>query len=305
MPLPPDRILFTIPGINWPVYWYGLMVILGTLAAAFVCDREARRRGHNPDHVWNALISVMVFGLIGARLYHVFSSPAGSSTNLQTYLADPKLILGIGQGGLSGLGIYGGILGGIFGLWFYTWLHNDRRLIRALKKPFRRQDEGPDEWLVFAEWADIAALGLPLAQAIGRWGNWFNQELYGLPTKLPWGIPIESQYRSDLFANEPDTTRYHPTFLYESLWSLFVFFLLNYVAHRHGDGLRNGDIALLYCILYPIGRYVIELQRPDAWTVSGIPVAQLISVSVVLVASLWLLWRHDVFRRLGGSTAGA
>lgn len=126
MPPPPDPIAFTIPGIDRPVFWYGILVTLGTLAGAFVADRLARRRGHNPDRVWDALILVMIFGLIGARLYHVFSSPAGSDTSLQHYLERPLDIINFWSSGLRGLGIYGAVVGGAFGLAVYLWAVNRR-----------------------------------------------------------------------------------------------------------------------------------------------------------------------------------
>lgn len=272
MPLPPDPVAFTIPFIDRPVFWYGLMVTLGTLVAAYIADREARKRDHNPDHVWNALIPIMILGLLGARLYHVVSAPQGSGTSLQTYLADPISIIAFWNGGLRGLGIFGALIGGVIGLWAYT---------RFAK-------------LNFGEWADICVIGVPLGQAIGRWGNYFNQELYGTPTTLPWGIPVEAQYRLPAFAGLPEDTLFHPTFLYESLWNLLAFFCLAYIANRWIHRLRAGDIALMYVILYPTGRYLAEMQRPDAWLAAGIPVAQLISVVAILAASFLLLWRHGV-----------
>jgi len=274
MPAAPDRIAFTIPYINRPVLWYGILVTLGTLIGAIVADREAKRRGHNPDHVWNALILVMIFGLVGARLYHVLSTPAGTGTSLRYYLDNPIEIVRVWPNGLSGLGIFGAILGGLFGLWIYC---------RFAK-------------LRFAEWVDIAALGLPLGQAIGRWGNYFNQELYGRPTTLPWGTPIEQQFRLPEHVSLPAETRFHPTFLYESLWALATFIVLVIINRRWSDKLRDGDIALLYLMLYGLGRSIIELQRPDAWTVAGLPVAQIISVLTMFVAGLIILARHGVMR---------
>jgi phosphatidylglycerol:prolipoprotein diacylglycerol transferase len=283
MPLPPDPVAFVIPFISRPVFWYGLMITLGTLIAAFVADREARRRGENPDHVWNALIVVMIFGLIGARLYHVLSSPADGGTNLQSYLEDPVSIISFWQGGLRGLGVFGAIVGGIFGLWLYT------------------------KWqkLPFGLWADICIVGVPLGQAIGRWGNYFNQELYGGLTDLPWGMPIESLYRLPAFAAEPASARFHPTFLYESLFDLLIFFALAFVAHHWDDFTIAGDVALLYLILYPLGRYLVELQRPDAWLVAGVPAAQVVSVAAILVASLLILYRHGLLSQLRGRPAAA
>lgn len=285
LPLPPDPVAFTIPLLERDVFWYGIMVTLGTLAGAFVADREARRRGLNPDHVWNALIVVMIFGLIGARLYHVFSLPPSGDTTLRdSYLADPIKIIAFWDGGLRGLGIYGAIVGGVLGLYLYT---------RFAK-------------LRFLEWLDIAAMALPLGQAIGRWGNYFNQELYGNPTQLPWGIPISPEHRLADFVGLPEEARFHPTFLYESLWNLMTFFILSFVAVNWSDRLKNGDIALMYCILYPLGRYLAEFQRPDAWLAgsTGIPTAQVISVLAMLAASALLVWRHrDGFAGLRQSRA--
>jgi phosphatidylglycerol:prolipoprotein diacylglycerol transferase len=283
MPLPPDPVAFVIPFVSRPVYWYGLMITLGTLVGAFVADREARRRGYNPDHVWNALIVVMIFGLVGARLYHVISSPAQGGTNLQTYLQDPVSIIAFWRGGLRGLGIYGAIVGGVIGLWAYT------------------------KWqkLYFPEFIDICVVGLPLGQAIGRWGNYFNQELYGKLTNLPWGIPVEMQYRLPQFMDAPATARFHPTFLYESLLDLFIFFALAYVAHHWDDRTVAGDVALLYLILSPLARYFVEFQRPDAWLFAGVPVAQIVSVTTMTGAALLILWRHGVFGQLHRRSAAA
>jgi phosphatidylglycerol:prolipoprotein diacylglycerol transferase len=284
MPHPPDPVAFTIPILNHPVYWYGLMVTIGTLAAAFVADREARRRGKNPDHVWNALIVIMIFGLLGARLYHVISSPAGSESNLQSYLEDPiKIVNFWSGGGLRGLGIYGAIAGGALGLWVYTKFAKLR----------------------FSEWADICVLGLPLGQAIGRWGNYFNQELYGGPTNLPWAMPIDTINRLPQHAALAAEARFHPTFLYESLLDLLVFFVLMYLAHNWEEHLLAGDIALTYLILYPLARTLVEWQRPDAWTVGGIATAQLISLVLMIGAGALILYRHGLRGPSPGSAGDA
>jgi phosphatidylglycerol:prolipoprotein diacylglycerol transferase len=247
--------------------WYGLLIMGGLLAAAFVADREAGRRGENPEHVWNALIWVLALGMIGARLYHVVSTPANSTINFSYYLQNPIKILYIWEGGL---GIYGAIVGGLLAVYLYVRRHR----------------------LAFLRWSDIAVVGLPLAQAIGRWGNFVNQELYGYPTTLPWGIPIDAAHRLPQFADLPPETRFHPTFLYESLWNLLTFGLLLLLARRFGHRLRQGDLLLVYGFLYPLGRILVETQRPDAWTLGGVPTAQLIgAVSIVLCAAL-LIWRH-------------
>ena len=312
MPAPPDPVAFVIPGLHREVFWYGILVTLGTLVAAFAADREAKRRGLNTDHVWNLLIVVMVFGLLGARLYHVVSSPGGEGSGLQSYLRNPISIIAFWDGGLRGLGVIGAVIGGALGVWLYVWEHNHGYLRRAFgafgKRRRRSAIEEPSEpfWerLSFAEWADIAALALPIGQAIGRWGNYFNEELYGYPTTRPWGVPVAAAYRLPAFAALPADTRFHPAFLYESLWCIAVFLALAFAARRWSDRLFDGDLALLYLILYPLGRSLVELQRPDAWTAAGVPVAQIISLVVMAVSAVALLARHGAFSRRSPASEG-
>ncbi|HUW96317.1 MAG TPA: prolipoprotein diacylglyceryl transferase [Anaerolineae bacterium] len=262
-----DPVAFRLPFIGLPIYWYGVIVVICILVGAFVTSIEASRRGENPDHIWNGLILVIIFGLIGARLYHVISSPQGLVRGFDYYLQHPVEIFMIRQGGL---GIFGAIAGGVLAVYIYArW-----------------------QKLNFLTWIDIAAPGLALGQAIGRWGNFFNQELYGYPTTVPWGIPIDLRFRLPQFANLPETTRFHPTFLYESLWSLVAFVILMYVARRFGDRLLKGDVFLVYCILYPLGRFLVELQRPDAWMLGPLAAAQAISLLIMLAAVAILVYRH-------------
>lgn len=264
MPLPPDPVAFVIPFIDRPVYWYGLMITLGTLVAAFVADREARRRGENPDHVWNALIVVMIFGLIGARLYHVISSPAGDTSNLQSYLDDPVKIISFWSGGLRGLGIFGALVGGVFGLWLYT------------------------KWqkLPFALWADICVVGVPLGQAIGRWGNYFNVELFGRPTDVPWALEVPLDKRPEGYEQ---FETFHPTFLYESLWMLLVAGLLILIERR--TRLRPGQLFFTYIALYCVGRFFIEYLRIDpANSFLGLRLNLWTSLLVGLGAVVTIVW---------------
>jgi len=243
--------------------------MVGTLAGAYVASLEAKRRGQDPEHVWNGLLVCLILGMVGARLYHVISSPHGTEVGLKYYLQNPLKIVAVWEG-IRGLGIYGAIAGGTLGLWIYT------RMSR----------------LSFPVWADFGAPGLALGQAIGRWGNFFNQELYGYPTTVPWGIPIEGQYRLGEFQSLPPETRFHPTFAYESLWNLAVCAILLYLARRFEDRLLPGDVLLFYLILYPLGRFFIELQRPDAWTVGGIPVAQVVALVLIVASALLLIYRR-------------
>lgn len=246
------------------IHWYGFLIVLGAAAGGLVADRLARARGDDPAHIWNMLAVALLLGLIGARLYHVFSTPA-AGIGWWYYRQHPEAIFAFWRGGLRGFGIFGGIAGGILGIWLYT---------RWAKLPFLR-------------WLDYAAAGVILAQAIGRWGNFFNQELYGPPTDLPWGVYIDPAHRlPGLEAHE----RFHPVFLYESLANFAIFLALLWVGRRHGR--RDGDVFLAYLILYPFVRFWLEFLRPDAWKIAGIATAQLISLACMLLAGAVLCWRH-------------
>jgi len=255
------------------VHWYGLLIVIGTLLGAYVATREARRRGEDPEHVWNALIGCIILGLLGGRLYHILSSPATGSSGFRSYDADPLGIFRVWDGGL---GFYGAFAGGVFGMWIYTRRHR----------------------LNLWRWLDIGAPGLALAQVIGRWANLINQELYGPPTRLPWGISIGADHRiprySDLTRYPVETTRFHPAFLYESLWNLGIFILLTWGARRWEHRLRDGDVFLAYAALYALGRLWIEqFFRSDAWTLgNGLAVAALISALLALAAEMVFMLRR-------------
>jgi phosphatidylglycerol---prolipoprotein diacylglyceryl transferase len=165
------------------------------------------------------------------------------------------------------LGIPGAVIGGIIVLFFYTRRHK----------------------LNFAEWADICAPSLALGQAIGRWGNFFNQELYGAPTNLPWKLYIDPEHR---LANYLNVEYYHPLFLYEALWNLANMFLLLWVSRRFSDRLRKGDVFLIYLIVYPIGRFLLDFLRLDASMVGGININQTVMAVVAVFAAATLFWRH-------------
>lgn len=269
----PSSIAFSIPlpdGGSFPIYWYGILIVAGALAGAYVATIEAKRRGIDPDHVWNGLLVALILGVIGARLYHVISTPSGTNIGLQYYLDNPVEILNFRQGGL---GIYGAVAGGLLGVYLY----------------------GRYAKLGFLQPVDIAMPGLAIGQAIGRWGNFFNQELYGYPTDLPWGIRIDAAHRLPLFGDltkyPVETTRFHPTFFYESLWMLGVALALLIIARRWKNA-KPGDLLLLWGMWYGFGRFLIEFQRPDAWLISGIAAAQLIGLALVVICGVALMYRH-------------
>ncbi len=269
----PSAVAFSIPlpnGSSFPIYWYGILIVTGALVGAWIATLEAKRRGIDTDHVWNALLLCLILGVIGARLYHVVSSPTGTNIGLAYYMQNPMEILNFRQGGL---GIYGAVAGGLLAILIY---------VRYTKLNF---------WMM----VDIAIPGLFFGQAIGRWGNFFNQELYGYPTTLPWGIPIDAAHRLPLFADltkyPVETTHFHPTFLYESLWNLGSALLVLYIARRWSKA-KPGDMLFLWGILYGLGRFLVEFQRPDAWLISGIPTAQLIGLALIVICGVSLMYRH-------------
>ena len=264
------------------IYWYGIILMTGMLVGGTVAAFEAKRRGENEDHVWNILMVAMLLGIVGARLYHVFSSPAGGNLGWAYYRVHPEAILFIWDGGL---GIYGAIAGGLIGVLLYTY-RNKLNLWRYL---------------------DIGAPALLIGQAIGRWGNWANQELYGPPTTLPWGIPIDQYHRIPPFDNlvkYPLTTHFQPDFLYESLWSLAGVILLLAAARKLAGKLKEGDLFLAYLVWYPLGRLWVEALRPDAWRIGNIPTAQIISVVLIVIGIVLLLARHLKRRTLKSAESG-
>jgi len=257
------------------IRFYGIIIVSGAVLGAWLATREARRRGHNPDIVWDLLIYLMIGGIIGARIWHIFTpspnilvrdSITGQMVN--PYFAGGTIhildILAIWKGGL---GIPGAVIGGAIVLYFYS---------KANK-------------INFAEWSDIIAPSMALGQGVGRWGNYFNQELYGAPTNLPWKIFIDPAHRLPAYL---DVDYYHPLFFYESLWNFFNMFLLIWISRRYADRLRTGDIFLVYLIVYPVGRFFLDFLRLDASMVGGININQTIMGVVALCSAGFLYFRH-------------
>ena len=246
------------------IRFYGIILMLGAVAGAWLATREAKRRGYEPEIVWDLLTYLLIGGIIGARIWHILTPPPSSGVTASWYLTHPLDAMAIWKGGL---GIPGAIIGGAIVLYFYTRRHK----------------------LNFAEWADIASPSLALGQGIGRWGNYFNQELYGAPTNLPWKIFIAPDNRLPEYAS---AEYYHPLFLYESIWNFGNMFLLLWISRRYADLLKNGDLFLIYLIIYPVGRFLLDFLRLDASMVGGININQTIMAVVAVCASAALYWRH-------------
>jgi phosphatidylglycerol:prolipoprotein diacylglycerol transferase len=249
------------------IRYYGIILMLGALAGAWLTAYEARRKGADSEIVWDGLVWALIGGIVGARLWHIFTPPASMVEQGITtlwYLTHPLDILAIWRGGL---GIPGAVIGGALAVYFYCRKHK----------------------LSFLFWADAAAPGLALGQAIGRWGNFINQELYGKPTSLPWAIKIDPQYRLPGYENQ---AYYHPVFLYESLWNLGVMGLMLWVSRRYPERLKDGDIFLVYLIGYPTGRFLIEFLRLDPSLVAGVNTNQALMLIIALLTAGLLAWRH-------------
>ena len=257
------------------VHFYGIILMSGALAGGWLASREAKRRGHDPDIIWDLLIYLIIGGVIGARLWHVFT-PAESALVMDPatgqlvnpYFAGGSIhivdILNVRSGGL---GIPGAVIGGALALFLYTRKHG----------------------LDFLEWADIAAPSLALGQAIGRFGNFFNQELYGAPTDLPWKLYIDPSHRHPAFAS---VEYYHPLFAYEALFNLLNLFLLMWVTRKYEGRSKKGDILLIYLIFYPVVRFSLEFLRLDPAMVGSININQTFMAVIAISAAVTLVWRH-------------
>ncbi len=246
------------------IYYYGVIIMVGALAALWLSLKEAKYRDLDPEVIWDVVPWLLIAGIIGARLWHVLTPSKSMGAGVDYYFSNPIEIFKIRKGGL---GIPGGILGGIIALVIYS----------RKKK------------LNFFTWADAIAPGLALAQAIGRWGNFINQELYGGPTDLPWAIHIDEANRL------PEYIQYetfHPMFLYESLWNLMNMFLLLVMERSFKEKLLPGDLLFTYLIIYPLGRFLLEFMRLDTSLVGGINVNQITMLAVVIFAAVMLFLRH-------------
>lgn len=233
---------------------------------------DAPWRIWSPDYAWNGVVICLLVAIVGARLYHVFTpSPTMAEVGIYSfidYFRHPLELINLRNGGL---GIYGGIIGGFLGLLWYT--HHNR--------------------LSTIGWADLGAVGVALGQFVGRWGNFFNQELYGRPSTLPWAVHIDPAYRLPGYT---EFETFQPAFLYESLWNLLSFFVLYYVARRYYKKLQPGDLVAMYLVQYAVGRILLEFVRLDSrtWAFGGIevPIASAVSLAFGLPMALLLIRRH-------------
>ena len=242
-----DRIALDLGLIK--IYWYSIMIILGATIAIFLIKKEATKRNINNDFITNLIFYGFIFGLIGARLYYVIFNFDYFSHNLLE-------IFKVWNGGLA---IHGGIIFGTLTIIVYCKKHK----VSVLKI------------------LDICAVGIIIAQAIGRWGNFFNQEAYGMVTSL---TDLQNLHIPNFIIEGMDIngTYYQPTFLYESIWNVFGFILL-ITLRKFYKNLKTGQLTGIYLIWYSIGRFVIEHFRSDSLMLYNFKVAQIVSIVLFII----------------------
>lgn len=267
-----DPVIFSIGGFS--LRWYGVIVMLGVVVGSLMVERALKRYGENSDTIWDALIWVLPIGILGARLWFVMNATLGGDNR---YANDPSEILKVWHGGLH---IFGGLLLGGATLLLYL---NKNKL---------------DTWLFL----DAAGPAVLVGQAIGRIANFINQELYGPPTTMPWGIPISAQHRltefQDLIKYPVETTRFHPTFAYEMLWNFTAAGLLLWIWRRYEKDIKPGTIFAGWLLLAGIGRAWIEFFRPDQPKIAGLGISYSAVVSglMAITGAVLLMARYKAIK---------
>jgi len=265
-----DPIIFTIGGFS--LRWYGVIVMLGVIVGSMLVERKLKQHGENSEAIWDALIWVLPAGIIGARLWYVINATLGGDSR---FANDPVEILRVWNGGLH---IFGGLLLGAAALLLYLRQHN------------------LDPWLFL----DAAGPAMLIGQGIGRIANFINQELYGPPTDLPWGIPISAQHRlpqfQDLVKYPVETTRFHPTFAYEMLWNFAAAGLLLWLSRRYKEDLKPGALFAGWLVLAGLGRVIIEFFRPDQPKIDslGISYTSIFAALMAVGGAILLMARYKV-----------
>ena len=247
-----NRIMFSIG--NLEIKWYSFFLLVAAIVGIGWILRESKKYNYPKDFIFNMCFWAIIMGFIGARAYYVIF-------NYNIYASDPVSIFRIWEGGLA---IHGGLIAGLLTMYFYTKKYNAR----------------------FLKIVDMAVPGIILAQAIGRWGNFFNQEAHGgivLRSTLE-GLHIPTFIINGMYING---VYYHPTFFYESLWCLLGFIVLFLV--RYYKYLKVGGLTCVYLIWYSIGRFIIESYRTDSLMLGGFKVAQIVSVIMFIVGILGLM----------------
>lgn len=250
IPIHRELLSFTLFGREITIYWYSVMIVVGLLLALWYGFRHAKSFGIKTDPMIDVVMVCVLFGVIGARLYYVLFSEDRAA-----YFADPLSILKVWEGGLA---IYGGVIVAFLtGLWICPL-----RKVKTLRM------------------YDLASIGFLIGQAVGRWGNFFNQEAFGGNTTLPWGMTGDIIRQNKALLEYDQTQPVHPTFLYESLWCILGLILLHIVskkAYKFG-----GQLFTMYLMWYGTGRFFIETLRTDSLMVGALPVSCLVAAVTAL-----------------------
>lgn len=238
MPTLDDPVAISLFGAE--IRWYAVSILMGIVASILVIRWLARRRGMDPDFILDVAPPVVLGAIVGARLYYLL-------LKANYYLDHPGDAINLRLGGLT---IHGALAAGIAVFAFLCWRRGYR----------------------FLAWADLVIAGVPIGQAIGRWGNWANHEAFGTPTDLPWAVTIDPAQRPPEYAS---SATFHPTFLYEGILDLLIASILIWVVLRmpRGRWLREGDALWLYLVLYGVARFVVERVRTDSLYIGPLPAA--------------------------------
>lgn len=250
-----NPVAFTLLGLE--VRWYGILISLGMVIGFLIAIYTSKVRRESYDHILDGLIVAIPVGIIGARLYYVLFF------DLPYYLENPANILNIRQGGLA---IHGGIIFGLLGAYL---------LCR-----YKKYD--------FLALLDVVAPSIIFAQALGRWGNFFNMEAHGSPVTKEFISHFPKFIQRGMYI---DGTYYHPTFLYESIWNIVVFFLLLYLINRVNT---KGVVFFTYFGLYSVGRFFIEGLRTDSLMFMGLRAAQIVSLIGIVIWIVYLIYVYKI-----------
>jgi len=271
-----DPVIFTVEigSFTFSLYWYGVLVMLGVAVAAWIATGEFKYRGQDPDYVWDSLLWLLPAGVIGSRLWYVLNTTLGGDLR---YIQDPITILNIKEGGLH---FFGAIVFGLIAFYLYA------------------KKMGLDLWLAL----DAIAPGLLIGQAVARPANFINQELYGQPTTLPWGIKIDAQYRippwNDLSLFPVETTRFHPAFAYEMVINFIAVGVLFFLTRKYKEKMKPGVAFGIWLILAGIGRNIVEFFRPDqpGFPGTNFSYSRLIAILMILVGVLLILIKYRILK---------
>ena len=268
-------VAFTIPiGDGFAIYWYGILVVVGIAIGTWWASREVEKRGGDQDELYTGLLVAVVSGYIFARLtYVILEVLDGNGAQYESFID----VINLRAGGAN---ILGGFIGATLAVYVYTrWRRLDLRI-----------------------YADVAGPALLIAQAIGRWGNFINQELYGPPTTLPWGMPISIANRIAPYNDTityPADTLFHPTFLYESILLLIGFIVLAYLANRYRKDWQAGVLFGIFLIWWGVGRFIVEFFRPDQPQIGS----SAVTYSMIAALLLALLGIYVIFYIQGRAPA--